>query len=788
MGDLRSLVTGADGCSAGDGAGPSNAAASLADALLGRRAKQQAQLQELPGLHAPGPSAGLQPFRPPTAAQAAEAALAAELPLVAGLGPAAAATQADVDAFLRGLPGAAAPPADFAEFDSIYAAQRPQLPGMPPPGAALPPMAAQGRAAAAPMLQAFLDSSKARAPFHPGIVAPPGAALSLADQCRVRDRSTIMARQLFAEQGPAFADEQVGRLLAALHISPEALPAEGPGLSSNWDSIYAAAGPRLAQPSAAAEHAAAAAMASAAQQQQQQQQWAQEFERLRLGEPGPSSSAAWAAEYQQQQPPQGPAGWADKFAQAEGVESVAEGSSWVNEFRSTAAAGSAMRQQAAGDALEQTRKLADTLAASSDPKIRNSKFLQFVSKMSRGELIMEDNQVKEVPAAAAAWADEFDTQQRQQGPSMWGEEFAAFQAQQHPAATGEQWAADFEGATDWADQFAEGMLGGGAWAEEFADGRGSTDIASWEQEYMAELERLHGAAGPRAAGAYVFAENNPFLLDTDSLVKGKDLFRRGVLSEAVLALEAECQRNPSNAEAWRLLGTVQAENDDDQQAIAAMNRALAADPSDLDILLSLGVSHTNELEQSEALGYLRQWVTRNPKHAAAAAQVAPIEDSSQAAHYVALMFEAAARAHPEDGELHSALGVVYNLARRYDDAVEAFREALRLFPQDYSLWNKLGATLANSSRSADAIAAYQKALDLKPNYMRAWTNMGISLANLTDYDASARYYVRALALNPRASAVWSYLRTSLTCAGRQDLLPAADAEDLLALQKALPLE
>ena len=31
--------------------------------------------------------------------------------------------------------------------------------------------------------------------------------------------------------------------------------------------------------------------------------------------------------------------------------------------------------------------------ASSDPKIRNSKFLQFVSKMSRGELIMEDNQV-----------------------------------------------------------------------------------------------------------------------------------------------------------------------------------------------------------------------------------------------------------------------------------------------------------------------------------------------------------------------------------------------------------
>lgn len=142
---------------------------------------------QLPGLHAPGPSASLQPFRPPTAAQAAEAALAAELPTVAGLGPAAAATQADVDAFLRGLPGAAAPPANFAEFDSIYAAQRPQLPGMPPP-----PMAVEGRAAAAPMLQVrwgweveghrfFRAGHRRRQRLSPTAVILPGA---LADPVR----------------------------------------------------------------------------------------------------------------------------------------------------------------------------------------------------------------------------------------------------------------------------------------------------------------------------------------------------------------------------------------------------------------------------------------------------------------------------------------------------------------------------------------------------------------------------------------------------------------------------
>lgn len=47
MSGLRDLVTGSDACGPGDGAGPSNAAASLAEALLGGRAKHAAQVQEV---------------------------------------------------------------------------------------------------------------------------------------------------------------------------------------------------------------------------------------------------------------------------------------------------------------------------------------------------------------------------------------------------------------------------------------------------------------------------------------------------------------------------------------------------------------------------------------------------------------------------------------------------------------------------------------------------------------------------------------------------------------------
>lgn len=66
-------------------------------------------------------------------------------------------------------------------------------------------------------------------------------------------------------------------------------------------------------------------------------------------------------------------------------------------------------------------------------------------------------------------------------------------------------------------------------------------------------------------GVYVFSDMNPYVGHPNPLKEGQELFRKGLLSEAVLALEAEVLKSPDNAEGWRLLGITHAENDDDQQ-------------------------------------------------------------------------------------------------------------------------------------------------------------------------------------------------------------------------------
>ncbi|KAL8033243.1 hypothetical protein ABFX02_13G149600 [Erythranthe guttata] len=601
-------------------------------------------------------------------------------------------------------------------------------------------------------LHSFLHSGQGSAPFGP--TSLPVLGLSEGDKQCIRDRSSIMARHLFADKSEDFIHAQVNALLSSLDIDGDIrargpIPGRSPELEDYWNESQGM-------------------------------------------KPGPHGADGWVSEFTQHQVPRDdPNMWIQSFERQHGANG------WASEFEHEQSQLVSVDQMRGSNipslaAMEQTRMLAHTLAQNNDPKFQNSKFLQFVSKMSRGEIGIEDNQFK--PAAFSApgnwateyeqqysggrsWADQFSNEQLSHGPHGWANEFAA-ERELH-GGTENEWVNEFSklNVNDWSEEFerqvADGVLGDGS----------ADNWANAYDEYLDEQASLKQKSDS-SRGVYVFSDLNPYVGHPNPLKEGQELFRRGLLSEAVLALEAEVLKNPDNSEGWRLLGVAHAENDDDQQAIAAMMRAQEVDPANLEVLLALGVSHTNELEQAAALKYLYSWLRQHPKYGAIASP-----DQPENLYYadVARLYNDAAKLSPDDADVHIVLGVLYNLSREYDKAIEAFQTALKLKPRDYSLWNKLGATQANSVQSADAILAYQQALDLKPNYVRAWANMGISYANQGMYEDSIRYYVRALAMNPKADNAWQYLRISLSCASRNDMLEACDSRNLDFLQKEFPL-
>merc|ERR1719265_2329653 len=282
---------------------------------------------------------------------------------------------------------------------------------------------------------------------------------------------------------------------------------------------------------------------------------------------------------------------------------------------------------------------------------------------------------------------------------------------------------------------------------------------------------------------YKFQDENPYKDSDDPLAEARRLIAEGRDREALLALEAEVRKNPESSEGWRQLGQLYAELDQDVEAIQCLRRGHEVDPYNLDSLLALGVSCTNELDQLPALKYLRRWIENHEDHSAL------VEGLEQPADYeyeawrrqVTMLFNGAAEANPLEADIFVALGVMENINRNYDKAIQALAMACRLHPNDHTTWNKLGATLANSGKSEQAVIAYHQGLQLKPNYARSWSNLAIAHANLGQHSDAARFYLSSLVLNPQATHIWNFLHSAVLNMGKadhQEMLQAIDQRNI----------
>uniref|UniRef100_A0A1I7YHG4 TPR_REGION domain-containing protein n=1 Tax=Steinernema glaseri TaxID=37863 RepID=A0A1I7YHG4_9BILA len=139
-------------------------------------------------------------------------------------------------------------------------------------------------------------------------------------------------------------------------------------------------------------------------------------------------------------------------------------------------------------------------------------------------------------------------------------------------------------------------------------------------------------------------------------------------------------------------------------------------------------------------------------------------------------------------KLQNAMGVLYNLSRNFERAVDCIQAALSVRPDDARLWNRLGATMANGDRTTDAIAAYRQALQLYPTYVRARYNLGISCMHLNTYREAADHFLSALQLqkSPETSNIWMTMRSAVLRMpdAPSDLLQAIDSRDLAGFARA----
>ncbi|KAH8314988.1 hypothetical protein KR074_012485, partial [Drosophila pseudoananassae] len=317
---------------------------------------------------------------------------------------------------------------------------------------------------------------------------------------------------------------------------------------------------------------------------------------------------------------------------------------------------------------------------------------------------------------------------------------------------------------------------------------------------------------------YKFAEENPMSELDNAFEKGKEYLAKNDIPSAVLCFEVAAKKEPERAEIWQILGTSQAENEMDPQAISALKRALELQPDNRKVLMALAVCYTNESLQNNAVRMLSTWLSVHPKykHLISDNSDMEFESDSLASSLVgpnklkdlqAFYMEAVRQRAPEvDADLQEALGVLFNLSGEYDKAVDCFRAALQVDPQNANTWNRMGASLANGSRSVEAVDAYQHALELKPGFIRVRYNVGVCCMNLKAYKEAVEHLLTALTMQSHTSAaqelpnaamaatstgqnqmsdsIWSTLKMVVSLMGRSDLQGHITDRNLTAMNEA----
>uniref|UniRef100_A0A0A9Z525 Peroxisome biogenesis protein 5 n=1 Tax=Lygus hesperus TaxID=30085 RepID=A0A0A9Z525_LYGHE len=253
--------------------------------------------------------------------------------------------------------------------------------------------------------------------------------------------------------------------------------------------------------------------------------------------------------------------------------------------------------------------------------------------------------------------------------------------------------------------------------------------------------------------------------------QGIAYYNEGDITQAIRCFEYVTKDQVDNAEAWRWLGQCWAQHEEDKLAIAALRQCITIDPYNTQALLMLGVSYTNNLNNQQALTYLRTWIENNPQYIDLVNSLhdGVESDTDTLQDHVVRMYQRAVEKHPEDYHLWTVLGVLHHINSEYDQAIASFQEAIKLHDDDSELWNKLGATLSNAGKPAEGVEALQRALQLRPRYVRARANLGISYYNQGQHWKAATSFLSCLTQNSSPSHLWIFLRMSFNYLGRDDL-------------------
>ena len=225
---------------------------------------------------------------------------------------------------------------------------------------------------------------------------------------------------------------------------------------------------------------------------------------------------------------------------------------------------------------------------------------------------------------------------------------------------------------------------------------------------------------------------------------------------------------PNHADAWHLLGVINAQTGNHQLAVDYIYRALRLKPDWAEARNSLGNALKDQGKLEEAVACYRRALELKPDFAQAQNNLGiALRDQGKLDEAVEC-WRRTLKLKPDYAEAHSNLGNALRDQGKLDEAIACYHQALEVEPDYVEAHNNLGAALQAQGKLDEAITCYRRALEPKPDSAEAQTNLGAALQAQGKLDEAITCYRRTLELKPDFAQARINLGAALQAQGKLD--------------------
>jgi tetratricopeptide (TPR) repeat protein len=215
-------------------------------------------------------------------------------------------------------------------------------------------------------------------------------------------------------------------------------------------------------------------------------------------------------------------------------------------------------------------------------------------------------------------------------------------------------------------------------------------------------------------------------------------------------------------------------------ATAAGERAIAADPQNPDVHVTLGELRRLRGALDDALKEYKAALAQQPNNADAILGIAETYKAAGKLAEAEAAYKKSIDLQPNYWSGYNKLGVFYASYGRLAESVPMFQKVIALVPDNQRAYNNLGGIYEQMGRYDDAVALFQKNIAAKPTD-QGYSNLGTCYYYMGKYGEAAAAFERAATMTPTKSIYWSNLGDAYRWVPSQEAKSAHAYDEAIAL-------